>query len=131
MSLGPTDRRLAQALGGVRVLFGVGVLVAPDLVVRALVGRSLERRTLTALRRGLAARDLAVGLATLVAAPDQPDRSVVGLLAAGAACDAVDAAAVVVHRRSLPVTGRRFVLAASLSGTAAQLVVARRLAANR
>jgi hypothetical protein len=57
----------ARALAIGRIALGLGLFLAPRRLSRAWLGRDAEGGNVTAVVRGLAARDVAVGVGTLVA----------------------------------------------------------------
>jgi hypothetical protein len=57
----------ARALAIGRIALGLGLFLAPRRLTRAWLGRDAGGGNVTAVVRGLAARDVAVGVGTLVA----------------------------------------------------------------
>ncbi|MGH9287758.1 MAG: hypothetical protein ACRD0V_05605 [Acidimicrobiales bacterium] len=106
-----------QVLAWVRTALGVVAFVAPTLPSRPWVGTDAGRTSTRTLTRALGARDVALGLGTLLA---QHHRSPVrGWLEASALADAGDVAATLADWGSRPRLGRLVVLAAAASGAVA------------
>jgi hypothetical protein len=95
-----TARDAARAIAAGRVLVGAAFLAAPALAGRGWIGEDAERPGVQAIFRALGVRDLILGLLTLHVA----DRPGVGprTVATCAAADAVDFAATLAARDSLP-----------------------------
>ena len=85
------DLQVARMLGAVRAGLGVAMFVAPRRVARSWTGANDEGVPTTLALRGMAARDIALGLG-LVKAVDS-GASTRGWLEAGAMSDAGDAVA--------------------------------------
>jgi hypothetical protein len=111
-----------------RVAFGVVAFAAPTLPSRPWVGTDAGRASARTLTRALGARDVALGLGTLLA---QRHRSPVrGWLEASALADAGDVAATLASWGSRPRLGRLGVLAAAAGGAVACSVLARLVTAG-
>jgi hypothetical protein len=83
-----------------RAAIGVALLVRPELVTSAWIGKTAGKPVGRLLGRCLGARDLGVGLGVLTAyAKGAPAR---GWLAAGVVADATDLTATLVERDNLP-----------------------------
>lgn len=116
------DRDLARLLGLGRVLFGAAALVAPRSAVRIWTGEGEGSTTLPMAVRGMGARDLAIGMGTLVALEN--DGSVSRWLEAGAVADAADAFATMTSWRKLPGLRRMGLLALEVAAAWIALDVA-------
>jgi hypothetical protein len=115
----PRDMAIAQARG--RMAFGAAFLAAPGLAARGWVGDDATRPGTRVISRAMGARDLALGLGTVIAI----DRGapVRGWLEASALSDAADFLATLAGGRALPPAGRAavLVLAAGSAGVTAWL----------
>ena len=134
MNLGTKDdlrvqlRRGATAVAAARVAIGVLALVRPGVPSRPWVGVGAEPEEGAAglaarvLGRALGGRDLSLGLGALAALAQEDGGSSSAWVAAGALCDALDAATTLASWRELPRVTRWFVLSsaagASLAGAA-------------
>ncbi|HXN36548.1 MAG TPA: hypothetical protein VN892_00770 [Solirubrobacteraceae bacterium] len=117
----------ARLIAAGRMALGAGVLAAPQAVPARWLGRDAVRQPIVVyLARMLGARDVALGLATLVTLED-PD---VGprVQAACAAVDSVDALATLMARRQLPSAGMIATLATAGGAAAAGFYFAHLLA---
>jgi hypothetical protein len=95
-----TPRAMLTQLSAGRIAFGISLVVAPHLIGGMWLGKDGQRTTVGALARGFGARDLALGAGTLAAMrTGQPLRT---WLVGGLVSDAVDLAATVAARDSLP-----------------------------
>ena len=121
------DDQAVTALGWLRVGLGVVALVAPSVPARPWVGGDATRPSVKTLARALGARDVALGLGTVLAR--RHGAPVRGWLEGSALADAGDAVATLFGWRSRPTLGRLAVLAAASGGAAACSVLARRVAA--
>ncbi|MEA2320843.1 MAG: hypothetical protein QOD81_693 [Solirubrobacteraceae bacterium] len=120
---------LARAQSQNRVLIGAGLMVLPGLFGRAWVGSAALDDRASVLARSLGARDLALGVAGLVALRDGDRRWASRAFAAQAFADGVDLVAIVAGRR-VPL-GSRLVGGVMAGGSAAVAAAyARRLAAG-
>jgi len=100
-----------------RIALGVVAVAAPTLPTRPWVGTDAGRASTKTLARALGARDVALGLGTLLA---QRHRSPVrGWLEASALADAGDVIATLADWGSRPRLGRLGVIAAAAGGAAA------------
>jgi hypothetical protein len=115
----PLFRYAATAAAVARVAVGITALAWPSVPARPWVGASGDELTAEVLGRALGARDLALGLGTLVAVGKAPgSRWVAGALyAAGALSDALDAAITVAAWPRLP-ERTRWLVAGSAGGAA-------------
>ena len=110
-----------------RIALGIVAFAAPTLPARPWVGMDAGRASTKTLARALGARDVALGLGTLLA---QRHRSPVrGWLEASALADAGDVAATLAGWGSRPRLGRVGVLAAAAAGAVACSGLARRVMA--
>jgi hypothetical protein len=101
------DFALAHARG--RMLVGAAFVLAPGLAGRVWIGPDAARRSVTVLARAFGVRDLALGLGVVIAL----DRGapVRGWIEGGVLSDAVDVAATLLARDSIPADVRRGALA--------------------
>ena len=100
-----------------RIALGIVAFAAPTLPSRPWVGPDAGRASTKTLARALGARDVALGLGTLLA---QRHRSPVrGWLEASALADAGDVIATLADWGSRPRLGRLGVIAAAAGGAAA------------
>src|SRR5919106_2583500 len=83
------EKDIARLLSIGRVAFGALMVLAPRRAARLWTGESEESAISAMAVRGLGARDLAIGMGTLVALEDDGD--VAGWLRAGMVSDAGDA----------------------------------------
>jgi hypothetical protein len=90
---------LARAQGQNRVGIGAGLILLPGLFGRAWVGSAAMDDRASVLARSLGARDLALGVAGLVALREGDRRWASRAFAAQAFADAVDVVAIVAGRR--------------------------------
>ena len=117
-------RRLAFANGMARCALGVLAMTVPSVPLAPWVGRPADGGgPVRLLGRALGARDLALGLGTLLAL--RHDAPVRGWVEAGGLADAGDALVTLAAFGQLPRMGRWSVLAAASAG-----VVAARLSAG-
>jgi hypothetical protein len=113
---------LARALGASRVLFGVGIVVAPRLAASFWVGsRRAARTEAVVLGRGLGARDAALGLATLGAFATKDTKLIRAAMAACVLSDGTDLMATLAARRRLPSGPAAFTALAAGGATATAL----------
>jgi hypothetical protein len=120
-------RDAARALNVARIALGLGLVLAPRLAARAWIGDDAARPGTRVVLRAHGIRDALLGALALhtVDAPQVGPR----YQAALAVADAVDFAATVAARRSLPRAGAVLVAAMAAAGVAGQLWVAQRLRA--
>ncbi len=111
-----------RLLGWARTGLGVVAFLAPWLPARPWIGADAARPTAKTLDRGLGARDVALGLGTVLA--QRSGAPVRGWLGACALADAGDVAATVIGWRSSPRFGRFAVIAAAAGGAATCSVLA-------
>ena len=115
------ERRLiARNLAWIRVAVGALLLLAPGLLGRLIVGRDASRPVGRMLLRGLAMRDLVLGVGLLRATELGHDDH--DWLMFAAASDAVDALATLVAFGQLPRRRRWLLLATAVGSTGAALV---------
>jgi hypothetical protein len=117
------DRDYATLLGAARVVLGGAALLAPRTAARAWFGPGALGRSTVAMR-GLAARDIALGLGVLIALDEKAP--VRGWLEAGALSDAGDAFATLVAAGDIPFG--RWLL--SLAASAGAMALGLRLASS-
>lgn len=103
------DRDLARMLGLGRVVLGGAAMIAPRLFTRVWTGETEGSTTLPMAVRGLGARDVAIGVGTVVALEN--DGPVAPWLEAGAVADATDAFSTLTSWRRLPAFRRLGLLA--------------------
>src|SRR3954452_4215209 len=89
-----------RALGWMRVGLGVVAIVAPALPARPWVGADAGRASVTTLGRALGARDVALGLGTVLA--QRRGAPVRGWLEGSALADTGDVVATIIGWRSRP-----------------------------
>jgi hypothetical protein len=119
-------RDVARVLAFGRLAIGAGLLAAPRLTTGMWLGRDAATPALAPLGRALGAREVVLG-GMVLHVLDRPDVARRWLRAL-AACDAVDLAATVAARRSLPGPGVLLVGALAGAGVAGQLWAQRGLA---
>ena len=119
------DRELARLLAYARMGLAAALLAAPRLVGGIWIGRAADHAGARAALRGLAARDVALGLGLKTALDRR--RPARGWLEAGAFADAADVLATLAAGRDLPAAGRLLVLAMASTGTALGVRLARSL----
>ena len=119
------DATLAMAVARGRIAIGIAAVVTPGLAARVLGSRRGPQGIAPLLTRMLGARDVALGLGTVIAV-DQ-GKPVRGWLEGAALADAVDCVACLLARKQMPhsVCG----IAAGLGGASALtgLLLSRRL----
>jgi hypothetical protein len=103
----PSDRTLTLVYGGGRVALGVAAMSVPELAARVVSGREQASGIEPLFARMLGARDLALGLGTLVAV--RRAAPVRGWLEVSAVVDLADAVSGVLARKQIS--------AQSLAGT--------------
>ncbi len=120
--------RAAQALAVGRVAIGAALLLAPKAAGRPWIGDAAAQDSTQVVTRGLGARDMVMGLIALhtAAHPQVGPRWQRTL----AGCDAVDLAATLLARRSLPRNGVLGTAALAGGAVAVEALVATRLAAR-
>ena len=115
-------RRLACANGVARCALGLLAMTLPSVPLAPWIGRPTPAGPVRLLGRALGARDLALGLGTLLAL--RHDAPVRGWVEAGGLADAGDALFTLAAFGRLPRRGRWSVLAAAASGVVAARVSA-------
>ncbi|MBW3576890.1 MAG: hypothetical protein KY462_03955 [Actinobacteria bacterium] len=110
---------LQTALGVTRVAIGTGLLLAPRLAARPWIGADAARPGTKAMTRAAGARDMAIGVGTLLAR--RHGASARGWLEAAALVDAADAAATLLAWRHLPRAGRWTTLVMAATATVLDL----------
>ena len=115
-------REIARAFGLARIGFGAAFIALPGLTGRTWVGADAARPGAKVFMRGLGARDLALGLGTVIAL----DRGapVRGWLEGSLLADSTDLAATLLAGDDLPAGGRAFVftVASTAIATGAWLI---------
>ncbi len=106
------DREMAKALGFMRVFAGVCLFLAPGRSGRAWTGGGGDEVTANLALRGMGARDVALGVGTLVAL--ERGTPVRGWIEAGVLSDSADAVGTVMRWRSLGNVRALFWLSAEL-----------------
>lgn len=114
----------ARGVAALRVALGMVALVSPGLAARPWVGPSAGEPAGVVLGRAAGARDLALGAGVLLAARQGP-RAERTWVAAGAFCDALDAATTAAHWKHLA-AGRVLVVGAAVTATAVGALAAAR-----
>lgn len=119
------DASLAMFIARVRIAIGLAAVATPRLAVRALSGRRAPDRVGPLLARMLGARDVALGLGTVIAL----DRGapVRGWLEGSALSDAVDCVACLRAREDMSPLGWRASAALGAGAAAAGIFLFRRL----
>jgi hypothetical protein len=113
----------ARALATGRIAVGLGLFLAPRRLSRTWLGSEVDGRFVPAVIRGLGARDVAIGVGTLVSLQgDGPSSDAVRWVEAGIVGDLGDAAGTLLTGR--PDRARAFILAIS-GGAAVAGVIAR------
>lgn len=107
---GETDNAGPRAIGVLRALVGVAMIVAPRLVVRSTDGEP-ESGTVAFMVRTIGVRDLALGLGTVTAARSSRSGDARRWVQFGLLSDALD---VVIGTRSPPLLGRSGAATAAL-----------------
>jgi hypothetical protein len=125
----PLALRLVRALAASRILFGAAIIAAPHAAATVWIGpRRAARAEAAVLGRGLGARDIALGAATLGAFADGDPREIRAALAACVLSDGTDFLATLAARRDLPTAPAAFSALAAAGSTAIALAA---LAAQR
>src|SRR3954470_19981993 len=120
------SRAVGKAIGAGRLLFGVGMMAAPKLVMAKWVGdEEIERPPMDMITRSLGAREILLGFIALHVA----DRKGVNkrTLQSMAFLDATDLAVTGLHRQSLPKVALPMMVAVAGGAVAAQLWAANEL----
>jgi hypothetical protein len=110
------DKDLARLLGLGRIAFGLAGFLFPSIGTRAVIGQKAHAYPTNMFLRGLAGRDVAIGVGIITAL--ETGAPVRGWLEASALSDASDAIGTLTSWRSLP-GFRRFGLLALEAGAAA------------
>ena len=111
-----TAERVARTFAANRTVLGVALVVAPGVAARAWVGGAAGRAGAQVVARGLGARDIAIGLGTILAL-ERGGRAR-PWAAAALISDAVDLAATAIAAPELPRPARLFGLAMTGGSTA-------------
>jgi hypothetical protein len=115
-------RDYARWVAGLRMAIGATTVLAPNLVMRPLLGRGMGRPTDKLLARSFGIRDVALGIGAILAMDrGAPSR---GWMEAGGLADAGDLLATLLAFRSLPRFGRWTMLLAISGAVAAAGVLA-------
>lgn len=113
------DATLAMSVARCRIAIGVAAVIAPGLAARVM-GRGRRSDGIAPLfARMLGARDVALGLGTVIAL--DRGKPVRGWLEGSALADTVDCIACIIARENMPATA--FAAAAGLGGASAVLGV--------
>lgn len=118
-------RDLARVMAAGRVAIGAGLLVAPRLSLGMWIGRTAADGATAPVARALGVREVVLGAMALHTV-DRPQVAARWLRAL-AVCDAVDFAATLAARRSLPPYGRVLIAAMAGAGAGGQLWAAAQL----
>lgn len=118
-------RTLTRLLAAGRVAIGLGLFAAPATAARSWLGDAVDDAGTRMATRGLGARDVALGVGTLVALRD--DGPVRPWLDAGVAADLADATAAVLARGERPAGAIGATLAVAGGAAAAGLWLRRAL----
>lgn len=119
------EREVARIMGAMRVGLGVAMFVAPNKVAKSWSGERAESLPSTLALRGMAARDIAIGLGLVKAVElGTPTR---GWLEAGAFSDAGDAVATLMAWRELGGVRRLLWLAVEAGAAVIQMQLAEAL----
>jgi hypothetical protein len=121
-----SPRRGAGALAAGRVVLGAAILAAPEGVTSRWLGGHAGQPVVRYLARSLGARDLGLGILTLLTLDDQ--RIGPSVQAACAMADSVDAVATIAARSELPVAGAVGTVALAGAASVAGFYFAARLA---
>ncbi len=97
-------RTITTAFAAGRSLLGLGLLVVPQRAARGWVGDEIDRPAAQVLCRGLGARDMSLGLGTLLALRDGSRTR--RWLEAAILADSVDVAATLAAGGRIPPRGR-------------------------
>ncbi len=116
------DKDLARMLGLARIAFGVAGFLFPNVAMRAWIGQRAEPYPTNMLLRGLAGRDIAIGVGIVTAI--ETGAPVRGWLEAGALADAADAAGTLTSWKSFPGFRRLGALALEVGATVVGLQLA-------
>jgi hypothetical protein len=120
-------RGVAALTGLGRIALGAAILAAPEPITGRWLGEGAGDPLVIDLARGMAARDIALGVATLLTLDDNRRAARMQLACAGV--DATDAAATVLARRALPLEGVAITAVMAGAASVVSLAVARALAA--
>jgi len=111
-------RTAAAALATARLLYGVGLIVAPERLASGWLGNDIKRDSTKIAVHGLAARDIALSSGTLAALHDED--ALAGWIAAAIASDLADIASILAApAKKLPPNARWGTVA--LAGASATL----------
>ena len=105
-----------RLLGLLRVALGVGGLLAPRLFVRSWIGREAKPYPTNMITRGLAARDIALGVGILASL--ESGAPVRGWLEGAALADSADALGTLTSWRDLPGIRRVLLLGGEVGAAA-------------
>jgi hypothetical protein len=114
-------RTNAYGLAASRVGIGTLALIAPGFLMKTWLGADAKSPPVRAMGLAIAARDLALGIATLEALRNGDART---LLRCGALADAADAAGTVIALRSNPSDPRMLIALVAAGATALGLWLA-------
>lgn len=113
------DTTLAMSLARCRIAIGLAAVVTPGVAARVMGGRRRSQGIAPLFARMLGARDVALGLGTVIAL--DRGKPVRGWLEGSALADAVDCVACVLARENMSLTA--FAAGAGLGGVSAILGV--------
>jgi hypothetical protein len=116
------DKDLARLLGLTRIAIGAAAFLLPSATTRAWIGARAESYPTNMILRGLAGRDIAIGVGILTAL--ETGAPVRGWLEASALADAADAVGTITSWRSLPGLRRIAALAIEVGAAALGLQLA-------
>lgn len=119
------EREVARFMGALRVGLGVAMFVAPNKVVKSWTGDGTQSLPSTMALRGMAVRDIAIGLGLVKAV--ELETSTRGWLEAGALSDAGDAVATLLSWRELGGVRRLFWFATEAGAAVLQMQLAEAL----
>jgi hypothetical protein len=116
------DKDLARLLGLTRIALGAAALLMPNVAMRGLIGQRAEPYPTNLLLRGLAGRDIAIGVGIVTAI--ETGAPVRGWLEASALSDASDAVGTITSWKYLPGFRRLAFLALEVGAAAIGLQLA-------
>ncbi|MBV9213355.1 MAG: hypothetical protein JOZ25_06880 [Actinobacteria bacterium] len=114
--------KLAQGVGAARIAFGLAFIAMPGWTGRIWIGRDSHRPAVKVLTQAIGARDLLMGIGTLMAMRRGRAR---GWLEAVSLTDALDFTCAVLAGDRIPPASRAAVIALA-GGSAAQAAIAAR-----
>ncbi len=120
--VGPREVAIGMSIG--RAVLGGALLVAPAKTAEPWIGPEAALTASQVVIRAMGARDISLGLGTLVALREERVRP---WLAAGVLADAADLVVTAIAGRALPPAGRTGVMALAAGATVAGLALLREL----